>query len=189
MQTHLDTFRIHTLDTAPEPSRPGLQGLKQAIGFVPNVAATMAESPVLLNAFMASFGSFHGSGFDEREKQVILLTNAVTINCGWTVAFHSTVALKVGVNAGDVAAIRDGELPSEPKLAALSRLAKCLVEAHGCVSADDLASFTTAGYTMRQALDIVAGIGISTMAALVGNMARTPVEAPLQAQRWNPSKD
>lgn len=189
MLTHQDTFRIHTLESAPEQSRPGLQGLKQAIGFLPNVAATMAESPALLNAFISSFGSFHGSGFDDREKQAILLANAVAINCGWTVAFHSTVALKVGVSASDVEAIRNGAPPQDPKLAALSRLAKRLVEAHGSVSADDLASFTTAGYTMRQALDIVAGIGISTMAALVGNMARTPVEAPLQPQRWNASQD
>ena len=99
-------FQIHTLESAPEKSKPALEGLNKAFGFVPNAAATMGGSPVLINAFVNAFGSFHGSGFDEREKQIVLLTNAVALKCGWTVAFHSTLALKSGVSENDVDAIR-----------------------------------------------------------------------------------
>ena len=41
-------FRIHTLESAPESARPLLEQLKQQLGFVPNLAATMAESPLML---------------------------------------------------------------------------------------------------------------------------------------------
>jgi alkylhydroperoxidase family enzyme len=181
-------FRIHTLESAPEQSRPGLQGLTQAIGFLPNVAATMAESPALLGAFLGGFGAFHGSAFDEREKQVILLTNAVTMNCPWTVAFHSTIALKVGVATAEIEAIRGGGVPIDAKYAALSRLARGLIESRGKLEGADLAMFTAAGYSSRQALEVIAAIGISTMAATVGNLARTPVEVPLQANAWSGSE-
>lgn len=36
-------YQIHTIESAPEKSKASLQGLKQAFGLVPNLAATMAN--------------------------------------------------------------------------------------------------------------------------------------------------
>ena len=93
--------------------------------------ATMAGNPVLLNGFVGSFGSFHGGSLDEAEKQALLLTNAVTINCPWTVAAHSTFALEDGIPADEVHAIREGSLPADPKYAALSGVSRALIEQRG----------------------------------------------------------
>jgi alkylhydroperoxidase family enzyme len=180
----MTTFQIHTLETAPEQSKPGLQGLQKNFGFIPNAAATMAGSPALLNAFIGSFGSFHGGSFNESEKQVVLLTNAVTLKCAWTTAFHSTLALKNGISDADVAAVRAGNLPKDPKLAALSRLAKALIEKKGLGVEPEIAAFVAAGYSQTQALEVVAGIAISTMAGLTANIASTPVEEMFKAQLW-----
>lgn len=157
------TFRIHLVDTAPEQSKQALQGLQQNFGFIPNAAATMAASPVLINAFVSSLGSFHGGSF-EAEKQTLLLANAVALNCRWTVAFHSTIALKAGVGAHDVAAIRRGDAPSDRKLAALAALARALIETKGRTVDAELGNFVAAGYTQAQVLEVIAGIAISTMA-------------------------
>jgi alkylhydroperoxidase family enzyme len=181
---HTNEFQIHTIETAPEQSKAALQGLQQNFGLIPNVAATMAGSPVLINAFIGAFGNFHGGSFDEREKQVLLLTNAVTLGCHWTVAFHSTVALKAGVAVSDVDAIRRGALPADPKLAALSALTRSLVESKGHAAADDIERFITAGYTRSQVFEVIAGIAISTMAGITGSIARTPIEEPFRAQTW-----
>jgi hypothetical protein len=43
-------FRIHKIDSAPAGSAEALRALEQGLGFVPNLAATMAESPVLVRA-------------------------------------------------------------------------------------------------------------------------------------------
>jgi alkylhydroperoxidase family enzyme len=183
----MQKFSIHTIESAPEESKRALQGLKQKFGFIPNVAATMAESPVLISAFVGGFGSFHGGSFSEREKQALLLTNAVTLKCPWTVAFHSTLALREGVPEGDVAAIRDGKLPADPKLSALSGMAKALIEKRGNVSKADIEGFTCAGYSQAQILEVITGTGISTMAATTGNIACTPVEDLFEAQTWAPA--
>ena len=177
-------FQIHTIETAPEQSKAALQGLQQNFGLIPNVAATMAGSPVLINAFIGAFGNFHGGTFDERQKQVLLLTNAVTLGCHWTVAFHSTIALTAGVAASDVAAIRQGKLPAEPTLAALSALTRALVESKGHAAAADVDRFVAAGYTRSQVFEVIAGIAISTMAGITGSIARTPIEEPFKAQAW-----
>ncbi|HEX6723199.1 MAG TPA: carboxymuconolactone decarboxylase family protein [Burkholderiaceae bacterium] len=181
----MQPFRIHTIDSAPEGSRQGLQALQKNFGFIPNAAATMANSPVLLNAFIAAFGSFHGGSFTEAEKQALLLTNAVALKCAWTTAFHSTLALKTGVAPGDVAAIRDGRLPADRNLAALSALGRALIDRKGHGAAAQIEQFVAAGHAQAQVLDVIAGIAISTMAALTATVADTPVEDMFKAQRWD----
>jgi alkylhydroperoxidase family enzyme len=180
----MQAFRIHTIETAPEKSKPALEGLKKNFGFVPNAAATMADSPVLINAFIGSFGSFHGGSLSESEKQTVLLTNAVTLKCAWTTAFHSTLALKAGVPESDVSAIRHGKLPQDPKRAALSGLARTLIESKGHAIEPQIDAFLAGGYVRNQVLEVVAGIAISTMAALTATMADTPVEDLFKAQAW-----
>ena len=180
----METFRIHTLETAPEKSKPALQGLSQNFGFIPNAAATMAGSPVLINAFVGSFGNFHGGSLSESEKQTVLLTNAVTLECHWTVAFHSTLALKAGVPASDVAAIRSGSAPADRKLAALAGLAKALIQTKGHAVDADLERFIAVGFTPAQALEVIAAIAISTMAGTTANLAQTPLEDRFKPQAW-----
>ena len=38
-------FETYTIENAPEASKPILQAAKKTLGFVPNLMATMAESP------------------------------------------------------------------------------------------------------------------------------------------------
>lgn len=181
----MQNFPLHTIESAPENSKPTLQALTQKFGFLPNVMATMANNPVLLNGFAASFGSFHGGSLDECEKQTLLLTNAVTIKCPWTVAAHSTFALEDGMSEADVNAIRGGKLPATPKYAALSSIAKALIEKRGNVSDADIERFTSGGYSREQIFEVITSIGISTMAATTTNMAGTPVEDRFKAQSWS----
>jgi alkylhydroperoxidase family enzyme len=177
-------FTVHTIETAPEKAKPTLQALEQKFGFLPNVMASMANNPVLLDGFAAAFSSFHGGSLDECEKQALLLTNAVTIKCPWTVAAHSTFALEDGMAPADVQAMRRGELPAHPKYAALSGLTKALIERRGAIGEAELERFTAAGYAPVQIFEVITGIGISTMAATTTNMACTPVEERFQAQAW-----
>lgn len=183
----MQPFTLHTIASAPPQSQPTLRALEEKFGFLPNVMATMADSPVLLKGFVANFSSFHGGSFNESEKQVLLLTNAVTLRCPWTVAAHSTFALEDGVAADDVHAIRAGRLPADAKYAALSGVSTALIEQRGHLTEADVARFTAAGYAQVQLLEVIAGIGTSTMAATSANLAGTPVEARLRAQAWSPA--
>jgi AhpD family alkylhydroperoxidase len=177
-------YKVHTIESAPEKSKPALQGLKQNVGLVPNLAATMAESPTLVNGFVGAFGNFHSGTFSGAEKQTLLLTNAVVNRCAWAVAFHSTMALKEGVSLAAVQAIRAGRIPEDDKLAALSGYTKALIEQRGHVSDCELQNLRAAGYTPAQALEVIAGLAVSTMANYAGNIANPPLEAPFAAQAW-----
>jgi alkylhydroperoxidase family enzyme len=182
-----NTFTVHTIESAPEKSKPTLQGMKQKFGFLPNIMGTMAENPILLNGFASAFGSFHGGSFNEAEKQVLLLTNAVFLKCPWTIAAHSTFALEDGLSENNVKALRHGMLPDDPKYAALSRLTKSVMETRGNVTEADIEQFTSAGYSRAQVFEVVLCVGISTITATTTNLAGTPIDDHFKAQTWSPS--
>ncbi|MEU4422151.1 carboxymuconolactone decarboxylase family protein [Actinoplanes sp. NPDC024001] len=181
----MTTYRIHTVETAPEDSRQALRSLQGALGLVPNLAATMAGSPSLISTFVAAFGQFGGTGFTDAERQMLLLSNAVANRCAWAVAFHSTVALAQGAPAAAVDAVRRGELPDDPRLAALSATTRALIDKRGHLDEADVKSFTAGGFDERQLLDVLTGLAISTMANYTGNLADPPLEPPFQAQAWH----
>jgi AhpD family alkylhydroperoxidase len=111
----MQTFPIHTMESAPEESKPSLQMLQGVFGMIPNIAGAMSTSPVLIGSLVGLFQKVHGGSFSEGQIQVLLLTNAVTNSCDWAVAFHSALALKQGVEPEDVQAIRARRTPQNPK--------------------------------------------------------------------------
>jgi alkylhydroperoxidase family enzyme len=181
----MTSYPIHTVESAPDASKPALAGLQQAFGLVPNLAATMANAPALVNSFVAVFGQFAGTSFTGAQRQALLLTNAVTNRCPWAVAFHSTMALKEGAPAAVVEAIRRREEPADPTFAALSAVTRQLIEQRGHLAREDEAAFLKAGFTPEQLFEVIAGLAVSTLANYAGNVASPPLEPPFQAQAWS----
>lgn len=180
----MSAFPIHILETAPEKSKPALQALQSAFGFIPNIAAAMATSPVLINSLVALFGNVHGGSFSEPQIQTLLLTNAVTNGAAWAVAFHSFLALKEGLTAADVEAIRHGRAPVDPGLAALSRLARTLIEQRGRLSEPDKAAFLAAGFGPDHLLEVVAVVAASTITNYTASVTLPPLETAFQPYTW-----
>jgi hypothetical protein len=133
----MSRYPIHTIESAPEQSKPVLEQLHQTFGLIPNIAAKMAASPVLINGFIGVFERVHASSLTEPQIQTLLLTNAVTNASEWPVAFHTALALQHGVARADVDAMRAGLLPRDAGLAALSLLARTLIEKRGRLAAAD----------------------------------------------------
>jgi alkylhydroperoxidase family enzyme len=181
----MNDYPMQTIDTAPDEARQALVALRQSFGFVPNVAAVMANCLPLITSFFASFGHFRGDGtFTPAERQVLLLSNAVANNSAWAVAFHSVEALADGVRPAEVDAIRRGELPADERFAALSTLTRSLIEHRGDLDEADRKAFTAAGFDAGQILEVIVGVAISTMTNYAGNVARPPLEPQLRSQAW-----
>jgi len=155
-----------------------------AIGFVPNLAGAIANSPVLANSLLGVFQNVHGGSFTEAEVQVLLLTNAVTNASSWAVAFHTALGLKLGLDPADVRAIRERQLPKPQRYAALSRLAKTLIEKRGHLSDDDLVTFLEAGFEKEHVLEVIGVVAASTITNYSGAVTNPPLEAFLEEYAW-----
>jgi alkylhydroperoxidase family enzyme len=172
-------YPIHTVESAPEASQSALRELQHTFGMLPNIAGAMAESPTLISAFVPVFRQVHSGTFSEAEIQILLLTNARTNRSSWPIAFHTALALSAGVSPATVQAIREQRRPEDPKLAALSALARALIEQRGHAS-DELRAFTEAGYSPAQVLEAITVIAASTMTNYTANVAKPALESAFQ---------
>lgn len=177
-------FPVHTIDSAPEGSRSAMRQLQAAFGMIPNLIGAMSSSPVLINSLVGLFGKVHGASFTEPQVQSVLLTDAVTNDSAWAVAFHTTLALKEGIDPADVRAIREGRLPKDGKLAALSGLAKTMIEKRGRLGDEDINRFLAAGFGKDHLLEVIAAVAASTITNYTSNITRPPLDAPFQAHAW-----
>ena len=178
-------FPVHTMDSAPERSKPALRQLQSAFGMVPNIAGAMSTCPVLINSLVGLFGNVHGGSFTEAQVQTVLLTDAVTNACTWAVAFHTALALKEGIDPADVEAMREGRLPRDGELAALSALARTMVEKRGRLEDQDVDRFIAADFGKDQLpSEVIAIVAASTITNYTGSITKTPLEAPFQAHAW-----
>lgn len=177
----MSAFPVHSLESAPEQSKGALQALQAAFGFIPNIAATMATSPVLVNSLVGLFKHVHGGSFTEQQVQVVLLTNAVTNRSAYAVALHTLLGLNEKLDPEDVQAIRAGRLPQDPKLAALSALAKTLIEKRGHLDEQDKQKFLAAGFSKDLMLEVIAIVAASTITNYNANVTLPPLEPQLQA--------
>ena len=180
----MTNFPVHSIDTAPEASKPALEALKVAFGFIPNIASVMATSPVLIGSLVDLFGRVHRGSFSEAEIQILLLTNAVTNGAEWAVSFHSHLANAEGIGADAVSAIRKGALPPDTKHAALSKLARALIENRGHIGESEKGEFIDAGFDESRLLEVVAVVAASTITNYTSNITQPPLEAMFQSYAW-----
>lgn len=181
----MSKFTVYNLETAPPDSQPTLERLKASVGAIPNLAGIMAESSALIEAFVIVRESWQKTSFTPLEREVVATTNAVTNECKYCVAIHSTFALKEGIESTDLELIRAGKSPTEPRLKALSDFTRKIMFNRGKISAADLEAFLTAGFTNKQALELLVGAAVSVIANFTNHLTNAPLDEFLKPQAWS----
>lgn len=181
----MNAFPVHTMESAPAQSKSSLEALQGIFGMIPNLVGAMSTSPVLIDSLLGLFQKVHAGSFSEDQIQVLLLTNAVTNASPWPVAFHTALALEASVDPADVKAIRERGMPSNPKNAALSTLARTLIEKRGQLDDADVSRFLQAGFDKARLLEVVGVVAASTITNYTGSITQPPVEAAFGAHAWS----
>lgn len=177
---------VQTLETAPEASKPFLEGAERAFGFVPNLMAVFANSPAMVEAYGALAEHFEKTALTATERQIVMMTNSRLNECEYCMSAHSTVSQMQNVPADVVSALRNGTEIADPKLQALHVFTARINEARGNVTQAEVGAFLAAGYSEANILDVILGTGLKTMSNYTNHIAHTPVDAPFQANAWSP---
>jgi alkylhydroperoxidase family enzyme len=180
----MPNYPVHTIASAPEKSKSALEQLQKAFGVLPNLPAVIANSSKMINALVGLFAQVHSPGLSEAENQIVLLTDAVTNSSTYAVAFHTALALQQGISSDETNAIRERRLPADKRFAALSTLAKTLIEKRGHLSDQELDTFIAAGFTREQVLEVVTIVAASTITNYAGSIANPPLEDPFRQYAW-----
>jgi hypothetical protein len=63
-----------TVESAPAGSMEGMKALRKKFGFISNVMATFANSPSVLDGYLALDTAWERSSLTAKERQIVLLT-------------------------------------------------------------------------------------------------------------------
>ena len=180
-------FPLHTVATAPE-STELIEGAQQAFGFLPNLLATMAQAPALLEGYLALSAIFDKTDLSPTERQIILMVNNRLNGCTYCMAAHTGISKAQGVPDDIIETLRDGTELSDPKLEALRVFTMKINESRGWPEESDIDALLTAGYTSRTVLEVILGTALKVMSNYTNHIASTPLDDAFAAVEWTPSK-
>jgi uncharacterized peroxidase-related enzyme len=149
---------------------------------VPNLAAAMAHSPALIEAFVGVREAYQHTSFSPLEREVLALANALRNGCRYCAAIHATFALRTGLASDQVEALREGRDLADRRLAALVRFAGELSAARGAVDAAQTRAFLAAGFEPHQVLEVIVGLALSTLANYSGHLTAAEPDAVIRPQ-------
>ena len=182
----MSEFKVHTVDTAPEQSVAFLQGAQQSFGFVPNLIGVLAESPAVVEAYLALTKIFDKSSLSPVERQVAILAISRINECDYCMAAHSVIGSMQNVPADVIQALRNDQSIADAKLEALRTFAASVIEKRGWMSEDDIAAFRSAGYSQAQVLEVVLAASLKTLSNYANHLAETPLDDAFASRAWQP---
>ena len=186
----MTTFKLHTIETAPEGSKEMLQAALKQNGFIPNLYGIMAESPEVLKAYNQMNQLFMETSLSPVEKNIVWLTISHNNQCHYCMAIHSMVAQMFKLSEEMIEALRNGQPLNDTKLEALRKFTALLVEKRGWASDVEVQEFIEAGYSQKNVLEIIVGIGQKTISNYVNHLAHTPLDKVIEDFKWEvPKKD
>lgn len=177
-------FRLHTIETAPEGSKEILEGALKQNGFIPNLYKIMAESPEVLKAYTQMNQLFTETSLNPVEKNIVWLTVSYNNSCHYCMAIHSMVAQMFKLPDEMVEALRTNQPLSDAKLETLRRFTAILVEKRGWASDEEIQKFLDAGYTQKNVLELIVGIGQKIISNYVNHITHTPLDEQTKAFKW-----
>jgi AhpD family alkylhydroperoxidase len=163
-------FRIHTVESAPAASRPLMESTIAEFGQLAEPVAKLAESPEMLDGFLHASHLFESSTLDPLSREVVVMTIAVRNGCRFCITMHTGRLRQLAAPPELITALRQGEAIGDPRREEMRRFTVRALETAGDVPDDEVERFLAAGYTRRNALEVVLGIGAYTMSTFANRL-------------------
>ncbi|MDD2719791.1 MAG: carboxymuconolactone decarboxylase family protein [Gallionella sp.] len=187
----MNTFKLHTLESAPAGALPILEAANKGLGFIPNLYAHLAEAPNALSAYKQLGALLEQSALTPEEQQIVLISASIENRCEYCVAAHSFLARNlVKVDSQRVDALRAESCLQDQKLNTLVAFTRAVVRERGwVVGGQELNDFYAAGYTQQNALEVVLGVTMKTLSNYTNNLIDTPLDATFASEAWQAADD
>lgn len=173
----MKTFAVPTKEQVSDNNKAIFDTLKQKIGMVPNLYATMAHSENALGNYVTFQGG--KTSLRGKEKEAVNLIVSQVNDCIYCLSAHTAIGKMNGLNDEQIIEIRKGGASFDPKLDALVKLAKNITESRGKADKDLVDNFFAAGYNEGSLIDVIMLIGDKTIMNYLHNLTGIPVDFPL----------
>jgi len=151
--------------------------IKEQIGMVPNLYAVYAHSEVALQANLQLNQTLSQGEFDQREIEASMLAVSQENGCDYCLGAHTAIAQKAGFSEEETLGLRDGSI-ADPKLKALTDLARELTATRGRPAPETVERFFEAGYSKGALVELIGLVALNTFNNYTNHLAETPLDFP-----------
>lgn len=173
----MSSFTVPTRETVAPANQVIFDNLQKALGFVPNLYATIAYSDTALGNYLQLQNA--PTSLSKKEKEVINLVVSQVNSCDYCLSAHTMIGKMNGFTDEQVIELRKGTASFDPKLDALVRLAKVITADRGRIDTATLEPFFAAGYTKASLVDVLMMIADKTVMNYLHNITDVPIDFPL----------
>ncbi|EHQ26124.1 carboxymuconolactone decarboxylase family protein [Mucilaginibacter paludis] len=173
--------RLTALDpeTTTGKSKDLFTAIQGKLGMVPNMMRTMANSPTVLNGYLALSGALGGGTIGGKLGELIALTVANANSCEYCNAAHTFIGEKlVHIDADSIAYAREGR-SADAKIQAALDFSRTIIEKRGLVNDADVDALKNAGYDEAGIAEIIAHVGLNIFTNYFNNAAKVVVDFPV----------
>ncbi|OCX54623.1 alkylhydroperoxidase [Mucilaginibacter sp. PPCGB 2223] len=172
----MTTFTVPTRNEVAPTNQAIFDNLQKALGFVPNLYATIAYSDNALAKYLAYQNA--KTSLSNREKEAVNLIVSQVNGCIYCQSAHTVLGKMNGFTDEQVIDIRKGK-SSDARLNALLQLAADITKNRGRASAENVDAFFTIGYTKENLVDLVLQISDKIAMNYLHNLTQIPVDFPV----------
>ena len=151
--------------------------LKDSLGFVPNLYATMAYSDTALGNYLQFQNG--KTSLSKKEKEVVNLVVSQINGCRYCQSAHTVVGKMNGLTDEQMLEIRGGSASFDARLDALARLTREVTAHKGRPSDEALENFFAVGYTEGQLVDVMIAIADKVVMNYLHNITQIPIDFPV----------
>lgn len=169
-------FNVPTREEVGATNQAIFDKLNKALGFVPNLYATIAYSENGLERYLAYQNA--KTTLSNKEKEAVNLIVSQVNGCVYCQSAHTVIGKMNGFTDQQVLDIRRGKA-ADSKLNALVALAADITKNRGKASEATIEAFFTQGYTKENLVDVILQVSDKTAMNYLHNLTEVPVDFPL----------
>ncbi len=169
-------FNVPTREQVSPANQEIFDNLNKALGFVPNLYATIAYSDNGLGKYLDYQNA--KTSLSNKEKEAVNLVVSQVNGCIYCQSAHTVLGKMNGFDDSQLLDIRKGH-SENPKLNALVKLAADITENRGNASDQNVDDFFAQGYTKETLVDLILQISDKTAMNYLHNLTKVPVDFPV----------
>ncbi|MGB7292844.1 MAG: carboxymuconolactone decarboxylase family protein [Thermodesulfobacteriota bacterium] len=151
--------------------------MQAKLGLTPNMMRTMANSPVVLEAYLNFNNTLAGGSLSAKLREQIALAVAETNGCEYCLSAHTAIGEMVGLGRDEILSSRQS-VSTDKKVDAALRFAKTIVAHSGDVPDDDVKRVREAGYSEGEISEIIANVALNVFTNYFNQVAQTEIDFP-----------
>ncbi|PWA06729.1 carboxymuconolactone decarboxylase family protein [Flavobacterium laiguense] len=172
----MTTFTVPTRSEVSENNQVIFDNLQKALGFVPNLYATIAYSKNGLERFLAYQNA--KTSLTGKEKEAVNLIVSQVNNCVYCQSAHLVLGKMNGFTDEQLLDIRKGKA-TDAKLNALVQLAAEITKTRGYANPELVDAFFKEGYNNENLVDLILQVSDKTAMNYLHNLTKVEVDFPL----------